>query len=418
MTVCNAEKRPTNEAMIFPKKWRMSLVLVVSVLGIVPITRAELPPGEGQVPQETRVYDLQIVGVSPSAGVREHQQVQVRFQLGVTLREGGGDLKPLSAAVCPTSDKGTCFVIPDVQLQTYVGVIEAQAPTAGAGAKVRIQLVTPPPCVGSPTCTVELMSHLDVKPVTNNNGTDTIAEFTMPVAARYEVGITSFQVYRPRAMTLDTVKISLRSGLQGDPVSSGPCDVVTANFCRVNVAEGDHGSTGVLSLRNVPPVLVNDIRVGPYDLIPEVSENLVFQYDVENLGMQYEQKALQQILDAMSLAAAGILDGLMNSSGVGSGPFDKLDSFANKIQGLDQCDGPVAVDGVVLLNKHFPGLQTLDILTRDTGVYSSAAKMYEGTDSVGCGGNSVYSVTWTVFRTSWEPARRRTRLPLPKMSAH
>jgi hypothetical protein len=363
--------------------------------GAVDSIQLGLPIPDGvKIVEKERDYDLKIVSVSPTEALLEHQPIRIQYELHV--REVGvlGDLTPatLRGAVCPVSNKGTCSMIADLQPDhTFNGVIEAFAPPAGRAAPVAIKLVTEAQCTNVPDCFAETILSLS-------------DDFGLPVAARYDIAIVSFDLHRPRAKVNDTVKISLRSGLQGHGPGGNFCSIFGGNFCAVLIPQGDFG-TGVGPFgdgpHTEPHVIVNNVRVGSFDLIPEVSDNLAFEYDVENLGVSYDQRATQLVLDSMSQATAGILDAVMQS-----GNFDKLDSFANKIHGLDQCDGPVAVDAKLILNKsdpNLPGLPTLDSLTRDNGRFIAPPTRFEGTDSgLGCGVNSLYDVTWAVIRTSWQ----------------
>ena len=333
--------------------------------------------------QRERAYDLKIVGISPNRALLEHGAMQVRYQLDV--REIGltGDLTParLKGSVCPAVS-GNCIPIPELQPnQTFTGELNTFAPSAASAAAVNIKLVGEAAC--SPCETILAVSE----------------DSFVPVAARYEIAIESFFADKLRSKFTDTVKISLRSGLQGSPLGASFCQVVGGNFCRVNVAQGDVGAFTVVAMAAaIPnPRTVNNVRVGSFDLIPEVSDNVVFQYDVENLGHEKTE-----VLNSLSQAAGGILDALVQHQNI-----DTLGGFASKIVGLEGCDGTVAVDGKLILNKsdaNLPGVPTLDSLTRDNGHFTPRFTQFEGTDSaIGCGGNSRYQVTWSIIRTSWQP---------------
>jgi hypothetical protein len=358
-------------------------MLLLLLLGLAPISHAQPPAidrGTAVVSPKERVYDLKIISISPSENILEHQPIQIRYQLEVSATNSPvGELKSLRASVCPVSNKGTCDPINDVQLRRYTGTIQAYAPAAGPRMAMTIKLITdPPPCPEAPNCFGEtvLASSDD--------------HFVVPVAARYGIAVTEILIEKTRAKFNDTVKISLRSGLAGSYL----CDVVGGNFCAIMVSQGDHHANEILNVDNV--------RVGPFDLIPEVSDNLAFQYDVENFGTSSDQKDAQIAVDTMNQLAAGILDALMKT-----GNFDKLDSFTDKLSGLNQCDGTVALDAKLILNKantSLPGVPTLEALTGSTGTYKPRAAVYDGTDSgLGCGVNSKYVVNWAIFRTSWEP---------------
>jgi hypothetical protein len=359
------------------------------------------PPG-GATEVIPRNLELTIVSVSPSRNVLEHQAIQIAYRLLVSLTGVVPNPPPLSAAVCPESNEGTCFVIPDVQPREYHGTIEARAPAAGAEKPVRIQLVSPPPCPSAGRCPVSVLLHMA--------GLRTLGEsdvFPIPVAARYEVAIDSFTVFRARSCKADTVKISLRSALQGDSVGDSLCNVVGGTFCAINVDEGDH--PGPAPCWPGGPTYspgrskVYNVRVGPFDLTPEVSNNLIFEYDLMNLGESYDETATQTFLDFMSKLAAGVLDATAKDNR----SFDTLNSWAQQVHGLGGCDGLLAAGSQLFLNKssaNLPGVPTLESATRATGRYKSDPVRYEGTTSpMGCGENSLYDVSWSVIRTSWRP---------------
>jgi len=349
-----------------------------------------VPRGAIGAVQKERTFDLKVISITPAEGLLEHQPIQVKYQLDIGVTNGFGELKPISGSVCPASNKGTCVAIPDLAPRRYSDVIQAYAPSAGARTSVKIKLITAPPaCPQAPNCFGEaLLTESD--------------DFVVAVAARYEIAVTGFEILKTRAKTKDTVKISLRSQLQSGP---SLCNIVGANFCAINVAQGDHGTgESPLGPRTAAVVAVNNVRVGPFDLIPDVSDNLAFEYDVMNLGVPYGQTATQAILDLASLGAAGVLDAVSTKN---QGTFDTLNIFAQRIHGLEQCDGPVAADGKLFFNKsdpNLPGVPTLDSATRDTGRFTPAPTQFEGTNSaLGCGENSRYRVTWSVIRISWQP---------------
>jgi hypothetical protein len=338
---------------------------------------------EKVIPQRERAYDLKVIGVSPAQGLLEHQAIQVRYQLDVREVGLSGDLAPaqLKGFVCPADNIGTCSNISELQPnQTFTGDFNAFAPSASNAAPLNIKLVTEAAC--NPCETLLAVSE----------------DFYVPIAARYEIAIDSFDLEKPRSKFNDTVKISLRSGLQGHPIGESFCQVLGGNFCRVNIGQGDFGPIGddPFGPHTSRLVRVGNVRVGSFDLVPEVSDNLVFQYDVENLGHEN-----QTVLDSISQAAGGILDALLRKKNI-----DTLGGFAAKIQGLEGCDGPVAVDGRIILNKsdaELPGVPTLDSLTRERGLFTPIRTQFEGPDSQsGCGENSRYRVTWSIYRTSWK----------------
>jgi hypothetical protein len=379
----------------------MKKALVYLLVVFAPFTIAANGQRLGTTEVIPRNLELTIVSVSPSHNVLEHQAIQIDYRLVVSLTGVVPNPPPLSVAVCPESNEGTCFVIPDVQPRQYHGTIEARAPAAGAETPVRIQLVSPPPCPSAGLCPVSVLLHMA--------GLQTLSEsdvFPMPVAARYEVTIDSFTVFRARSCTADTVKISLRSALQDDSVGDSLCKIVGGTFCAINVDEGNHHAPAPCwwgGPTHAPvPSKVSNVRVGPFDLIPEVSSNLIFEYDLVNLGESYAETATQTFLNFMSNLAAGVLDATAKDNR----SFDTLNSWAQQVHGLGGCDGLLAAGSQLFLNKWSATRPspTLESATRATGRYKSDPVPYVGTTStIGCGENSLYDVSWSVIRTSWRP---------------
>jgi len=380
--------------------WR-ALLLVMVIVCIIPVRAAYgLPLSAFAV--EAWELELVIVSVIPNQKLVEHQTIQVQYKLKARLTGLVPNPLPLSVAICPETNEGTCFVITKLVAQEFTGTIEARAPAANANAPIRIQLVIPPPCASAGPCPVSVLLHIaDMKTLTESD------IVLMPVAARYEIAIDSFTVLRSRSCNSDSVKISLRSGLQGETVGDSLCNVVGGNLCAINVDEGDHGSGSCLNPLNAPrvfsPVAVTNVRVGPFDLIPDVSSNLLFEYDVANLGEPYSQTATESFLNFMSQLAAGVLDATAKDNR----SYDTLDNWAHQVHGLEKCDGLVAAKSWIFFNKSvraLPTVPTLESATRPTGRHQSDTEYFEGTDSApGCGQNSLYAVNWSVIRTSWHP---------------
>lgn len=359
------------------------IVLLVGAIALPLASFAQPPNGHGNLfPPVPKQYgfDLAILSIDPKDGdhIVEHQPITIAYELTVTVFGITGEPSPMSVSVC-TSDNNNCSdTIGPVTVRKYKGTISALAPAAGAHAPVSITAFTPVPGVD-----VEFPNHIGVAET----------EKRIPVAARYDVSIDSFTILNTRALHEDQVKVSLLSSLQGSPVDGdSACQVVGANYC---VQLVDQGS------RNNGTYPVKGVRVGSYDLVPEQSPNLVFQFSVMNMGETYSQHATEVFLNVMSGASAGILNALMSG-----GNYGGLDSFAKMIHGLDKCDGPVAVDAKVLFNRSeptLPGVPTMDSMTKSSGHYTSE-QLYQGTDSgLGCGSNSQYKVAWSLIRTSWQP---------------
>jgi hypothetical protein len=176
------------------------------------------------------------------------------------------------------------------------------------------------------------------------------------------------------------------------------CRLVGFNWCKMNVKYGDV-QDGLH--------LVNNVRVGPYLLIPEVEMNLRFLFTVYNFGDSYTARLGEAIANGFSTAGMIFLKG---ADTTGSDAAESLDEAMKALHAaaFAGCDGYMAVDTVVLVNQTVPEQPdaTLDALTRATGVYRPAAtKIYEGGQyadgNTRCGAGGRYKVTYAVHRTSW-----------------
>lgn len=318
-------------------------------------------------------FDLAVLSVAPAEQVLEHQEIQVQYELTVSVIGIVGEPAPTSVSIGSATGHGTRSDIGRVSARKYRGTIQCRAPAAGSHAAVVIRAYEP---------TIQELHENVVAE----------AEHRMPVAARYEISVDSYTITNTRALHEDRVKISLRSHVEGHPFAGdNACGIAATQYCVLLADQGD---------RNNGTHAVPNVRVGPFDLVPELSPNIGFEFDVTNLGESYDQHRLEVILNGMSLGASGVLGAVMSGS-----QFGGLHEFAKMLHGLGKCDGPLAVEGKLLLNRSDRVLATaptLDALTRSTGRYSET-RFHPGVDSgLGCGSNSQYWVTWSVTRTSWQ----------------
>jgi hypothetical protein len=385
------------ESKIAIRHPRLAISVVASFLAAfvlaAPLSAtAQVNRGETQLVPVQRSYDLKIVSISPVANLVENQPIQVRYQLSVGVFGVLGTLSPKSGMVCPKNNKGSCTPIAELAPGSHPGTINAFAPPASAASKISIKLVdSTATCPTAPNCNEVLLSESE--------------PLVLAAAATYDISIDRFIVHRPRSKCKDTVKISLFSALQNGDRANMLCLTPGANYCAALVEQGDHGtgdSCGLGAPHHDDIVAVHNVRVGPYRLVPEVSENILFDFVVMNLGEPYAQTATITFLNFMAQGAAGVLNATANG-----GTFDTLAKWSETIHGLAACDGPVASGTVPLLNTVLPaapGAQTLDALTQVTGRLTGEFSRIEGVNSApGCGENSLYSVTWSVIRTSWQP---------------
>ena len=328
-------------------------------------------------------FELEITDVSPKGILLEHQPIQVSFRVRDSKVGVVGTLSPLDVSVVGASKHGTSYKISGAMPpRTYAGTIQSLAPAAGAAVPVRIVLVTPQ----------------KAEPGREPFGDDELAsaEVLLPVAARYEVEITGFSIEHTRAQHEDTVKIDLRGVVDGQ-LSASPdaCNIVgPPTYCVKGVPQGDH---------NDGDYVVTNVRVGPFDLVPEVDPNLGFYYVLMNLGHPETLKQLQVFLDFMSGAASAFLSGYTGSSG-----WKTVDEFTRELNEIQWggCDGPVAIGAHMILNQTVVGQSqsTLEVRTRESGRFGETSGPY-GENIVsqrGCGKSPRYKVSWAVVRTSWK----------------
>jgi hypothetical protein len=112
---------------------------------------------------------------------------------------------------------------------------------------------------------------------------------------------------------------------------------------------------------------------------------VIFNYQIVNSGHGDQDAIVRRLVAAgTALAARGL-----------TGPWGTLAGFVIEFVGgilFPNCDGPVAVDQVVLTGAN------LGQWTAATGTYVETRR-YPGTDSPwGCGSNSDYKATWSVVR--------------------
>jgi hypothetical protein len=332
-----------------------------------------------------RQYDLKITDIQPPNPL-EHEEIVVSYQLIVTIKGNSAFLRPqkLPGRICSSTRLGTCPTIADLRAGTWEGSLRTSAPAAGADVPVIIELLTRVP--GD-----------EVAEFPSEN-VQTSAERRIPVSARYEVSIDAFTIHRTRARHEDTVKISLRGFVNGQRSAANDACLIVGPpiYCVTNVAQGDH---------NDGTHTATGVRVGPFDLVPEVTDDLAFAYVVLNLGTPYELRVFNKIMNGVSDATAAFLKVLYPQAGGAGGGWDSANDFTKKLNDMQfgGCDGPVAADGHVILNKTISGASgsTLDARTRSTGRFTETSGTYEIESQDGCGKSPRYDVTWSIIRTSW-----------------
>jgi len=181
----------------------------------------------------------------------------------------------------------------------------------------------------------------------------------------YVISLDSFHIDNTRSWHEDTDHVSLGMKV-GDQMMG---DVLVMHMGDVN--NGNH------------PV---GLHVGPFH-IDNPATPITFNYQIMNSGHKsYEdiQKALKDGANALASSSA-VTGNWWAAAGI------VVAKWGIDI-GLADCDGPVAVDQVVV-----PGADLIN-WTAGHGMYNET-RSYPGTDSqAGCGGNSRYTVTWSVVR--------------------
>jgi hypothetical protein len=235
-------------------------------------------------------------------------------------------------------------------------------------------------------------------------------EVMTPVAARYDIAISGFEVVTSRSNQTDTQWFVLQGMVNSDPPhpSALPDAGRLAGFhwvqpphCVGDFGDGKH--------------VVNDIRVGPYDLVPEREKDLRFLFYLDNIGDRHQEEIAAGVANGFSKVGMVILGGYSASQGSAGGQ-----SFATELDNVMQqmhsaatasCDGRLAADirvltNVTLVNR--PDL-TLEALTRASGTFSETLPNDVDTyankdgDFVCDRRGSHYRVTYTIHRTSWVP---------------
>lgn len=197
-----------------------------------------------------------------------------------------------------------------------------------------------------------------------------IATTDVGVAARFTLTLESFEIANTRALHEDTDYISLAA--------------------KVGDQQPVHQTQFVGDVNNgVHPV---GVRLNPFDIVPEGSQDLNFSYLIVNSGYaKSHEKDAEATSDTISDLTQAVLTILYPSWSAAWTVANALTHWLNHVFGAD-CDGLVAADQVMVPS----GL--LDTWTKASGRHREK-RYYPGTDSaVGCGSNSEYYVTWSIDR--------------------
>jgi len=348
--------------------------------------------------QKHLTYDLSLKRIG-EGDVIEFTPIQIDWTLSVgAVGLVGPEPTPVDVDVCPAADapppnNTACGHVGQAAPgRTYHGRMTVPAPPAGEGSPLRMVVltsVTKPEDFGQKT------------PV--GEGSVPIVD----VAARYDVAITGFDVLTTRSTFTDTIWISLSGLIKAVPPhpsdNEDACKTVGfTTWCIFNQNFGDAGD-GMHT--------VKDVRVGPYDLVPERETDLRFVFYLDNHDHNPAQEIFVAVANGFSKAGMIILSGYGAASGnPGAGNFaTQLDDAMEKMHSgmAASCDGPVAKDVVIVPNTTTVATLsqfTLDALTRGGGVFATTApEIYREIDGdLRCdrrGG--AYKVDYAVTRTSW-----------------
>jgi hypothetical protein len=342
------------------------------------------------------VYQLTVTR-SGNDTLLEFTPVTVRFAMTASVAGVTGATPPAKPAkVCAkvTREFTTCRSFPAVVPgRTYSGQIVAV--TSYAGVKSPVRLIVTVPAIGT-----EDFGQRD----TVEQG-----EVIIPVKARYDVAITGFNVVTSRSPRTDTQWLMLNAMVKSDPPhasdSETACHLAGFTWCVGPVKYGD-GGDGQHNVRNV--------RVGPYDLVPEVERDLRFLFYLDNIGDNASAETALGVANGFSKVGMIALSAYSTSEGKsgGSGFATQLDGVMSAMHSsaTASCDGQLATDMVQIPNKTIanrPDL-TLDAHTRQRGVYRvtmpRVTDVYTGKDGdFRCDRRgSKYRVDYAVRRTSWK----------------
>lgn len=313
----------------------------------------------------------------------------------------GPDPTPVDISICPVINS------PDSQFKcaeihraspgrTYRGTMTVPAPPAGRQSALRIVVLKSADTRGE--------DYGQKTPVKD-------ASVRADVAARYDVALTSFEMLTTRSTSTDTVWLTLQGLIKADPPhpsdSPDACKLAGFNWCVFNQKYGDIHDSGVR--------VVDNLRIGPYDLVPEREKDLRILFYLDNHGDNVAQEIGLAVANGFSKAgmiALGAYGGLSGNNSIGSFASG-LDSIMEQLHTAEtaSCDGKLAEDIVIIANTTVANQSqdTLDAFTKANGTFTSAVlnngvpKIYNETDGdFRCdrrGGK--YTVTYTVYRTSW-----------------
>jgi hypothetical protein len=341
-------------------------------------------------------YDL-VITQMPTATVVEFSPVDVSFTLAVKeFGIIGNDPVPTEINVCPAQirPETNCYHIAKAMPgRTYKGHLTAVAPWAGAHSPLRLVALAPGALVAGGDDVVQQIA---------------VAEATaaLSVSARYDIAIEGFNVMTTRSTSIDTIRISLQGMVKATPPhpsdNDDACHLAGFNWCIFEQKYGDAGDG---------PHAVSNVRIGPYELVPERENDLRFLFYVDNVGDSAWAKIGEDVANGFSKAGMIILGayGAAQGNQGTSGFAQQLDGAMEQLHAAEtaSCDGVVAADVVIAVNKTIAEQpqSTLDAMTRSFGMYhGTIPKIYRNQDGdARCDQRgSAYTVSYAIYRNSWK----------------
>jgi len=342
------------------------------------------------------VYNLKVSRVEQSQ-LLEFTPVVVRFRLTISVGGNTGPFptpKPVRICSKVSTAQTTCFSIDAPILNhEYTGTVTAMTSFAGLNSPIRL-VVLGTPDQGEDYGGVILDED----------------EVTAPVAARYDIAITGFEVVTSRSNQTDTQWFTMQGLVNSDPPNpSARADA--GNLAGFHWVQPPHYEGNNGDGKHV----VNDIRVGPYDLVPEKDSDLRFVFHLDNIGDRHKEEIAAGVANAFSKVGLVILSAYSASQGNAGGQSfaTQLDNVMEQMHSAatGSCDGKLAADIRVITNMTLanrPDL-TLEAMTHASGNYSETLPSDVDTyadkdgDFICDRRGSHYRVTYTIYRTSWVP---------------
>lgn len=342
------------------------------------------------------IYDLKVYRIDQSP-LLEFTPVVVRFKLKISVGGKTGPMpvpKPIRICSKVSTNQTSCYAI-DAPLidHEYTGTVTAITSYAGLNSPIRL-----------------VVSGGHEREEDYGNTILAEGEVKTPVAARYDIAITGFEVITSRSNQTDTQWWLLQGMVNADPPhpSAGPDAPHLAGF---HWFQPPHlyGSAGDGKHE------VNDVRVGSYDLVPEREKDLRFLFYLDNIGDRHKEEIAAGVANGFSKVGMLILSAYSAQQGSSGGQsFAKeLDNVMEQMHSVatGSCDGQLATDIRVLTNITDPRVNrpdlTLEGLTHASGSYSETlpgdrdSYANKDGDFVCDRRGSHYRVTYTVYRTSW-----------------